>query len=268
MARLSSARRKAETDLLEGEEVHAVQGLARGLSVLRAFQPGESALSNAEIAGRTGLPRPTVSRLTQTLTALGYLTYVPRLGRYTLGAAVVSLCHSLLAGMPHRIAAQPILRQLAETTRLPVSLGARDQLHMINIDTLRHDGASPARFDLGARIPLATTAMGRAYLFGLPPAERDGLLDRIRHAAGGDWRRVRSGLDRAFDALSRRGFCVSLGEWRDDVVGVGAPVVTADGIVLAVNCGGPPFDVSPQRAEEEIGPRLAHAAASIVGRSV
>jgi len=97
MARLSPPQRKIETDLLEGEEA-PVQGLARGLFVLRAFRPGESALSNAEIAARTGLSRPTISRLTQTLTALGYLAYVPRLGRYTLGAAIASLCHSLLSG--------------------------------------------------------------------------------------------------------------------------------------------------------------------------
>ena len=191
MARLSPLQRKAETDLLAGEDAHAVQGLARGLSVLRAFRPGEGALSNAEIAARTGLSRPTVSRLTQTLTALGYLAYVPRLGRYTLGAAIASLCHSLLSGMPYRIAAQPFLREVAETTRLPVSLGARDNLHMINIDTVRHDNAPPARFDLGARIPLATTAMGRAYLFALPTAERSGLLDRIRRDAGRDWRAIR-----------------------------------------------------------------------------
>ena len=66
MGRLSPLQRKAETDLLAAEEPLAVQGLARGLSVLRAFRPGESALGNAEIAARTGLSRPTVSRLTQT----------------------------------------------------------------------------------------------------------------------------------------------------------------------------------------------------------
>ena len=163
---------------------------------------------------------------------------MPRLGRYTLGAAIASLCHSLLSGMPYRIAAQPFLREVAETTRLPVSLGARDNLHMINIDTVRHDNAPPARFDLGARIPLATTAMGRAYLFALPAAERSGLLDRLRRDAGRDWRAIRDGIDGAFAMLKRRGFCISAGEWRADVVGVGAPVVTADGVVLAVNCGG------------------------------
>src|SRR4029450_7720488 len=102
MGRLSPLQRKAETDLLAGEEAHAVQGLGRGPSVLRGFRPGGGGVSTAEIAARTGLSRPTVSRLTQTLTALGYLAYVPRLGRYTLGAAIASLCHSLLSGMPYR----------------------------------------------------------------------------------------------------------------------------------------------------------------------
>lgn len=264
MGRLSPLKRKVETDLLEGEEA-PVQGLARGLSVLRAFRPGESALSNAEIAARTGLSRPAVSRLTQTLTALGYLAYVPRLGRYTLGAAIASLCHSLLSGMPYRIAARPYLREVAQATGLPVSLGARDQLHMINIETVRHDNAPPARFDLGARIPLATTAMGRAYLFSLPESERRGVLERIRQEAGRDWRALRSNIDHAFDMLDRKGFCVSVGEWRSDVVGVGAPIVTDDGIVLAVNCGGPPFEISEERAIAEVGPRIAHAAATIAG---
>lgn len=268
VGRLSPLQRKAETDLLESEEGHSVQSLARGMSVLRVFRPGESTLSNAEIAARTGLSRPTVSRLTQTLTALGYLSYLPRLGRYTLGAAIASLCHSLLAGMPCRIAAHPFLRQVALATRLPVSLGARDRLEMINIETVRHDNAPPARFDLGARIPLATTAMGRAYLFAVPEPERKSLLERIRREAGRDWRAVRSGLDRAFEMLDRHGFCVSAGEWRSDVIGVGAPVVTADGIVLAVNCGGPPFEISEERAVVDVGPRVAHAAAGIAGSSV
>lgn len=265
MGRLSALQRRSGTETLEGRDAYAVQGLARGLSVLRVFRPGESALSNAEIAARTGLPRPTISRLTRTLTALGYLAYVPRLGRYTLGAGIASLCHTLLAGMPHRIAAHPFLHQVAEATRLPASLGARDQLHMINIETVRHDKAPPARFDLGARIPLATTAMGRAYLFALPEADRKGLLDRVRQEAGRDWRVLKGGIESAFDMLDRHGFCVSAGDWRADVVGVGAPVITADGIVMAVNCGGPPFEISVERAMVDVGPRVAHAAASISG---
>jgi DNA-binding IclR family transcriptional regulator len=266
MARVSATRRKSDTEQLLGDrkEPRRVQGLARGMSVLRAFQPGESSLSNAEIAARTGLAKPTVSRVTQTLTVLGYLSFVPRLGRYTLGPGVVALSHAMLAGMPSRIASRPILQQLADFTRLPVSLGIRDQLDMLYIETARHAALRPPRFDLGARIPMATTSMGRAYLFGQPEADRRVLLEAIRLRAGKSrWRALRVALDRAFESLSGRGFCLALGEWRADVVGVGAPVVMPDGTVLAINCGGPPFEVSADRLEHEIGPRLAYAATQI-----
>src|SRR5262245_36166824 len=69
------------------EDRQFVTALARGLEVLRAFGPGE-ALANSEIAARTTLPRPTVSRLTYTLTKLGYLIQDPATERYRPGSAV------------------------------------------------------------------------------------------------------------------------------------------------------------------------------------
>ena len=58
-------------------------------------------------------------------------------------------------------------------------------------------------------------------------------------------------------------FCVSLGDRQPDVYTVGAPVVTADGAVLAFNCGGMPSEVTAAQLENEIGPRLARAARQI-----
>lgn len=269
MARIAVLERKSVPELIaaRGEDLRLVQGLARGLAVLRAFRPNEGALSNAEIAKRTGLPKPTVSRLTQTLTVLGYLAYVPRLARYALGPAVVALCHSLLAGMPSRIVARPVLQKLADFARLPVSLGARDQFDMVYIETARHAQGHPARFDLGSRLPIESTAMGRAYLWALPKDEREAVLEALRARNGaGPWRRIRAGLDRSFEMIAKKGFCLSLGDWRADVYGAGAPVIAADGTVLAINCGGPPFEVSAERMEKEIGPRLAHSAALIAQR--
>ena len=49
-----------------------VVALSRGLDVLRAFHPNDGLLGNQEIAARTNLPKPTVSRLTYTLAQLGY----------------------------------------------------------------------------------------------------------------------------------------------------------------------------------------------------
>ena len=44
-----------------------ITALARGLDLLRAFKPGETELTNTDLALRTGLPKPTVSRLTRAL---------------------------------------------------------------------------------------------------------------------------------------------------------------------------------------------------------
>ena len=53
--------------------------------MLACFRSGDKALGNQEIARRTGLPKPTVSRLTFTLSSLGYLVYSSSLEKYALG---------------------------------------------------------------------------------------------------------------------------------------------------------------------------------------
>ena len=63
--------------------------LARGLAILRSFHIDQRFLANSDIAERTGIPKPTVSRLTYTLTQLGYLRYREDLGKYEVAAGVV-----------------------------------------------------------------------------------------------------------------------------------------------------------------------------------
>lgn len=269
MARIARLQRRLGADIAgeSEDEPRLVQVLMRGFAVLQAFRPGDASLSNAEIAEKTGLPRPTVSRLTLTLTVLGYLNYLPQLGRYSIGSGVVALCHTLLAHMPGRIAARPIMQDLAERTRLPVSLSMRDQFDMLYIDTARHVASPPARFDLGTRIPIDVTATGRAYLYGLPTDEREALIEAIRQrTSADDWPHMRAEFDRAFESLDRRGFCISFGGWRPDVYAVAAPVMSQDTTVLVMNCGGPPFEVSADRLENEIGPRLAYGISQIATR--
>ena len=65
--------------------------LARGLSVLSSFRVSDDGLGNADIATRTGLPKSTVSRLTYTLQALGYLTHAGKGDRYRPGTALLAL---------------------------------------------------------------------------------------------------------------------------------------------------------------------------------
>ena len=91
-------RRKKELEPGEGEKDYRFNtALARGLAILKAFGPDNRPIGNAEIAKRVGLPKATVSRLTFTLTELGYLKYDDDIGRYSLGPAILSLGQHIMS---------------------------------------------------------------------------------------------------------------------------------------------------------------------------
>jgi DNA-binding IclR family transcriptional regulator len=236
-----------------------VSALARGLEVLRAFTPTEGLLGNGELVARTGLPKPTVTRLTYTLTKLGYLAYVERLGKYQLAPAALALGYSALANMRIRQVARVSMQELADTTGGSVALGTRDRLDLIYVEHCRSRHGIMLRLGLGARIPIANTAMGRALIAGLPESERDWLLGYLRREAGKAWPKMRAGIERAIGDVATRGFTLALGEWERDINAVGVPLVAPDGSgAFAFNCGAPSFQFTREKLEREIGPRLVN----------
>jgi DNA-binding IclR family transcriptional regulator len=236
-----------------------VIALARGLDILRAFTPQDGLLGNQEIAARTGLPRPTISRLTHTLTRLGYLKHSERLGKYQLGTAVLSLGYAVLANIGLRQVARPFMQELADYANASVSLGSRDRLNMVYIEHCRAIGTVTLRLDLGSRIPIATTAIGRALLAALPEGERDYLMQHIARREGANWPRVRAGIERAVDDYRTKGFVMSAGDWQSDVHAVGVPMIAPDGSgIVAFNCGGPSFLFDRKRLTADLGPRLVN----------
>jgi DNA-binding IclR family transcriptional regulator len=114
-----------------------------------------------------------------------------------------------------------------------------------------------AGLDTGSRIPISTTAMGRAYLYSLREDERAELLEKIRHRTGDKWPAIDAGIQRAFDTMARYGFTISAGEWLDDVHGVGVALRMNDGTgPYAFNCGAPSFRFNEEKLINEVGPRL------------
>ena len=241
-----------------------VVALARGLEVLRAFSPSEGLLGNQELVARTGLPKATISRLTHTLTKLGYLTHNERLEKYQLAPAALSIGYSALANMRIRQIARPYMQELADLTSASVALGSRDRLNLIYVEHCRGKDGVMLRLDLGSRVPLATTAMGRAMLAALPAKEREWLMSHIQRKEGDRWPKIRTGVDRAIKDYSTKGFTTSVGDWEPDIAAVGVPLVLADGSgVFSFNCGAPAFQLSQERLEKEIGPRLVNVVRNI-----
>ena len=236
-----------------------VTALARGLELLRCFRPGEQLLGNQELAKRSGLPKATVSRLTYTLSRLGYLQHVASLGKYALDTGVLALGYAHLNGLDIRRQARPLMQELAEQSQSSVSLGARDRLSMVYTENCQGQGPLTLRLDIGSRIPMASTAMGRAYLAALPDAERDLLLDQLRQRAGEQWPETRDQLEKAFRQYQDFGFCLACGDWQKDINAAGVPLIKPDGSgVVAFSVGGPAFVLRQHMLEDDLGPRLVH----------
>ncbi|HEV2000065.1 MAG TPA: IclR family transcriptional regulator [Xanthobacteraceae bacterium] len=236
-----------------------VNSLARGLDILTAFTPAEGLLGNQEIAARAGLPKATVSRLTYTLTKLGYLTHIERLEKYQLAPAALSLGYTALANMRIRQIARPHMQELANYSGASVALGSRDRTNIVYVEHCRSEQAVMLRLDLGARIPMATTAIGRALLAVMPETERRWIMSHIARREGDRWPKVRAGIERANKDFAARGFTLSIGDWQPDVFAVGVPLIPADGSsAIAFNCGAPAFQLTRERLEKDIGPRLVN----------
>jgi DNA-binding IclR family transcriptional regulator len=233
-----------------------VVALSRGLDVLRAFHPNDGLLGNQEIAARTNLPKPTVSRLTYTLTKLGYLTPVPRFEKYQLAPSAMALGYAALANLGVRHLSEPYREELMRETGGAVAVGGRDRHSMIYFGQCR-TGLLGVQLDVGSRVPIATTAMGRAYIWALPPEDRAALLRELREHYGSRWAQMRDGIERAGETVARHGFTISAGEWQDDVAAVGVALKLNDGTgPYAFNCGAPAFRFTEDRLVRDIGPRL------------
>jgi DNA-binding IclR family transcriptional regulator len=186
------------------------QTLARGLGLLRAFLGGVSMLSNAQISERTGLPKATVSRLTHSLVNEGYLEYDAASKGYRLAPVCLSLGRSFQVGRTELDAVLPLLREVAVSQRVNVSLSAADDLSMVYLATFR-EGRGPLRRTAaqGTRFPMETSSIGHAWLAASPAPRRKTVLAALADHCGAGWSKYSAAIDESIALYASRGYCRS-----------------------------------------------------------
>ncbi|ABE30070.1 bacterial transcriptional regulator family protein [Paraburkholderia xenovorans LB400] len=245
-----------------GEEVTA---LARGLTVLRAVAAADAPLSNRDLTELTGIPKPTVSRITATLVGAGFLFRLPDSERFVLTSSVLELSNGFLRNFDIRARARPFLIELAERTALSVHLAVRDRLDMVVIDAIRPRSAVlVSRLEIGSRMNLSRTAIGRAYLAALEAPEREKLLIGLQAAEGDDWGHVGNRLDSALQETIERGFAIATGEWYDGLNAIALGFTGPSGERYAVNCGGSADQCPRDWLITRAAPALLECVANIV----
>ncbi len=258
-----SRRSETNAELLDAAALEAhpqfASTLANGLAVLSCFGPGALILGNKEITEKLQLTRPTVSRLTFTLTGLGFLRSDRKTGKYSLGPAVLSLGYPLLSQLSIRRVAAPAMLELARLAHGPVSIGMRDRLQLVYVETVQGQETSHTKPDIGTTRPLLRTAMGRALLYLHESDERVRILKRLREMNPAEWKAWRPALDQSVRDIDARGYCLSWGDWDPTLVSAAVPVQSpVHGARIAFSLTVPTYSVERDYFERKLAPRLVN----------
>jgi DNA-binding IclR family transcriptional regulator len=169
----------------------------------------------------------------------------------------MALGYAALANLGVRHLSEPYREEVMRETGGAVAVGGRDRHSMIYFGQSRGSETVGVQLDVGSRVPIATSAMGRAYFWALDDDDRAELSRLLREHYGSRWPKLRDGLERSGEFVAKYGFAISAGDWHDDIHAAGVALRLNDGTgPYAFNCGAPAFRFTEERLINDIGPRL------------
>ena len=148
---------------------------SRVLALLAAFDEGHRALGLSELARRAALPPPTAHRLVAELVAGGFIARLPD-GRYVVGRRMwdIGLLAPVQSGL--RQLASPFLHDLYGATLATVHLAVRDGVRVLYVDRLSGSASVPVVSQVGGRLPLHCTGVGKVLLAYAPAEVQERVL--------------------------------------------------------------------------------------------
>lgn len=240
-----------------------VDSLQRGLEILRCFHTGEKSLRLSDIVERTKIPRLSAQKLLHTLTAQHFLRALPELDRFEPDVSCFVLGHALRASLPILRVARPVMQALAEKLGVDVLLALRLGMEMMIVESCSAHSEA-ADLSVGNLVPLAQTALGRAWLWAQKPAVQGEVIERIRAETDGNALNAVPGIYRAFQDLAERGYCLSLGDWVQDRHAIATPLILGGGReVLALSAVATDQRLKEANFRERVATALMDAAARV-----
>ena len=240
-----------------------VEALARGLEVIRSFDRIHVKHNISQISERTLLARPTVLRLLLTLEELGYVRSQDNL--YSLTPKVVDLGMAYVSALGLYGAAKPHMENLSLEVDQTVSLAELDGSDIVYTARVEVPKIVSVGVTVGARLPSASTALGRILLADVPDTElRDILrtptmsmfIPRTHFTA----EEIRPRLQ----LVREQGWAESDEDLQYGVQAIAAPIRGDDGrVVAAIGVGTHTSEISKEIVRERYLPLLLSTAQEI-----
>lgn len=147
----------------QGDHDSSKSVAGRTLAILATFDINHTELTLSDISRRSGIPLATSHRLTAELTKWGALERGPS-GAYQIGIRLWET--GLLTPVSTRIrsAASPYLQELQSISGENIQLAMRDEYGGLYLEKFSGHDAVPIFSQVGSRIPLHATAVGKMLL--------------------------------------------------------------------------------------------------------
>ena len=151
-----------------------VQSVQRAFEILEVMATaGGGALALSEIAIATGRPAPSIHRLIRTLVELGYVRQ-DRSRRYALAPGLIRLGDS--ASRQFGVWAEPLLTELVEKIGETANMAIIEGIHALYVAQVAGRHSMRMFTQIGRRVPLHSTGVGKALLSQLPDQEVRNIL--------------------------------------------------------------------------------------------
>ena len=217
------------------DDPNFVEAIARGLDVIKAFEPHRPAMSLTEIATAAALTRPTARRILLTLTSLGYVRSTA--GGFALTPRVLDLGMTYVQAMGLWDVARPHMELLVSRTGESTSIAQLDGSDIVYVARVAVPKIIALRVSIGTRFPAVQTSLGKVLLSGLTADELDATLaEPSRSGVLPPWQPDRAELDRVLRDVRAKGWALTDEQLAPGIRSVAAPLRDGAGrIVAAMN---------------------------------
>ena len=218
------------------KEIEGVQPVLRSLKLLEALNAAGTA-TLARLHAETGLPKPTLVRLLDTMISAGYVRRLSRTTGYSLTERVLRLSSGLRHTDLVVEASRPFLSGLTAEHKWPVALATLDHEAMLVRISTRHESPFSTYPDwLNRRLAMLLSALGRAYLAFCPEEERRLILAVLRNskAAMNAQARDEKYVSSMLAAIRKRGYATTAPMRGDPAMGLAVPVVEGEKVTACI----------------------------------
>lgn len=238
-----------------------VRSVERAIAILAAL--GDGPLGLAGLAARTGLPKSTVSRLLDTLEAVGAVTGGPD-GRHALGSRILALATEDGGGVDLVALAHRHLVELSAAVEEAAGLSVPEGFTVRYVDQVSPSHEVQVRDWTGTSAPMHSVSSGQVLLAALGDEEVLALLPDELPALTARTITRREALMVRLAQVRRDGCAWVRDEFAEGISSVAASVRDGSGrAVAAVHVHGPSYRFPPRGREGAIADQVAACAARI-----